>query len=73
VTPDVLKSLRHDQSGLGAAEKEEERKARLFREKTEEIAMELWKQHGRPEGGPTQFLLMAREQLNRAIRGGNSE
>lgn len=73
VTPDILTSLRHDPSGLGAAEKEEARKARLFREKSEEIAMELWKQRDRPEGGPMQFLLMAREQLNRAISGENPD
>lgn len=67
LSPDVLNSLRHDHSGIGRAEKEDNRKARLFREKAEELAMELWKQHGRPEGGPAQFLLVAREQLNRAI------
>lgn len=68
VAPDVLNSLRHGHSGLGASEKEEDRKARLFREKTEELAMDLWKQNGRPEGGPTQFLLMAREKLNQALQ-----
>jgi hypothetical protein len=67
VTPDILNSLRLDHPGLGAAEKEEARRERLFQEKAEELAMELWKQHDRPEGGPTQFLLMAREQLGSAL------
>lgn len=63
VSPEVLTSLRDNHPGLGATEKRDARNARLFREKTEELALEFWKQHGRPEGGPTQFLLMAREQL----------
>ena len=67
VAPDILNSLRLDHPGLGATEKEEARRDRLFRQKTEELAMELWKQHDRPEGGPTQFLLMAREQLGSAL------
>lgn len=68
ISPDVLASLRADHSGLGVEEKEEERQARLFREKVEELSTELWKRHGRPEGGPAQFLLLAREQLNQALR-----
>ncbi|HEY7426546.1 MAG TPA: hypothetical protein VH682_20090 [Gemmataceae bacterium] len=69
VLPDVLNSLRDDHSGLGVAEKEEHRQARLFREKAEELAMELWKQAGRPEGGPNQFLVTAREQLAKRLQG----
>ena len=68
VSPAVLTSLRDDHYGLGAAEKEEDRRARLFREKTEELAMELWKQNARPEGGPSQFLMMAREQLDQKLQ-----
>ncbi len=70
LSPDVLTSLRHDHQGIGAAEKADARQARLFREKAEELAMELWKQHGRPEGSPTQFLPMARAELMRATQGG---
>lgn len=52
ITPDVLNSLRAQHAGLGTAEKEEARKARLFREKVEELELELWRQAGKPEGGP---------------------
>lgn len=69
VSPDVLKSLRDDLAGLGAEEKEADRQERLFREKVEELEMELWKRAGRPEGGPVQFRAAAREQLRRAMRG----
>lgn len=69
VSPDVLKSLRVDHLGLGAAEKQKDRSSRLFREKTEELAMEMWKQNNRPEGGPNQFLIMARERLAQACGG----
>ncbi len=67
VTPDVLRSLRDEHAGLGAAEKDEERRDRLFREKAEALAASLWEQHGRPQGGPTQFLVTAREQLRQLL------
>lgn len=69
VSPDLLNSLRDDLAGLGAEEKEADRQDRLFREKVEELEMELWKRAGRPEGGPVQFRATAREQLRRALRG----
>ncbi len=69
VSPRVLNSLQNEVTGLVAAEKDEDRKARLFREKVEELEMELWRRAGRPEGGPVQFRAMAREQLSRALRG----
>ncbi len=37
--------------------------------KIEELEMKLWITAGRPEGGPVQFRLQAREQLNRAFSG----
>ena len=67
VLPDIVNSLRQDHLGLGSVEKKEDRKARLFREAVEGIEMELWKQAGRPEGGPVQFRAMARDQLNRSL------
>lgn len=69
ITPDVLNSLRAEHTGLGTAEKEETRKARLFREKVEELEVELWKQAGKPEGGPVQFRLIAQQQLKQALDG----
>lgn len=69
ITPDVLNSLRNEHAGLGAVEKEEVRKARLFREKAEELATELWKQQGCPERGPMPFLPLARKQLAAQLRG----
>ncbi len=72
ITPDVLNSLRNEHTGLGTAEKEDARKARLFREKVEELELELWKQAKRPEGGPIQFRLLAQEQLKQALSGEGS-
>jgi hypothetical protein len=66
--PDLLNSLRDNHSGLGAGEKEEDRQARLFREKTEELAMELWKQNGCPASGPSQFLNTAAQELRRKLQ-----
>ena len=68
LTPDILNSLRDDHFGLGDTEKEKDRAARLFREKAEDLAMELWKKNGRPEGGPTQFLASARAQLAEVLQ-----
>ena len=51
ITPDVLRTSLHlEGSGFGALEKEQDRKARLFREKVEEIEMESWRRAGCPEG-----------------------
>jgi len=69
ITPDVLNSLRDEHPGLGTAEKKEAIKDRLFREKVEELELELWKQAGKPEGGPVQFRLRAQEQLKNALNG----
>lgn len=66
-SPDVVQSLRHDHAGLGAEEKDEERKVRLFGEKTEQLAIEIWKQKGSPEGGHFQFIATAHEQLRQAL------
>jgi len=56
-----------DYIGMGELEKQCDREARVFREKAEELAMELWKRRGRPEGGPAQFFDEARKQLKAAI------
>lgn len=69
ITPKVLNSLRAEQLGLGTAEKTDARKARLFREKVEELELDLWRQAGKPEGGPVQFRLIAQQQLKRALNG----
>jgi hypothetical protein len=68
VSPDVLNSLHHDHAGLGAAEKEEARRERLFREKAEQLAADLWEQAGRPAGGPSQFLAAASAELGRRLQ-----
>jgi hypothetical protein len=69
ISPDVLDSLLKHHSGLGVAEKEEDRRKRLFNEKVEQLAEGLWEQAGRPDGGPTQFLVVAREQLAQIMQG----
>jgi hypothetical protein len=68
VSPDVLKSLRDHHAGLGTAEKEEDRRARLFQEKVEQLAASLWEQAGRPQSGPMQFFAAARKQLNEMLQ-----
>lgn len=45
------------------------RKARLFREKVEELELQLWRQAGKPEGGPVQFRLIAQQQWKQALNG----
>jgi hypothetical protein len=53
---------------MGELEKKADRKARILREKAEELSLKLWQTNGRPEGGPMQFLHQANEQL-RAVMG----
>jgi len=69
IKPDILNSLRTEHTGLGTAEKEDARKARLFREKVEKLELELWRQAGKPEGGPLQYHLIAQLQLKQALYG----
>lgn len=73
ITPDVLKSLRDEHSGLGVLEKSEDRKARLLKESVEELASVLWGEAGKPDGGPSQFHLRAEEQLRQALDGHNCD
>ncbi len=68
ISPDVLDSLRDHHSGLGADEKEEDRKKRLFEAKAEQLAADLWAKAGRPNGGPSLFLASARAQLTSALQ-----
>jgi hypothetical protein len=69
ITPDVLKSLRDEHTGLGVLEKSQDRNARLLRESVENLAVALWREAGRPDGGPSQFHLRAEEQLRQALDG----
>lgn len=66
ITPDVLRSLQADHQGIGAGEKDADRKARLFKEKAEGLAMDLWNEHGSPPGGHTQFIAEAEVILRKA-------
>lgn len=67
VSPDVLNSLRDDHAGLGAAEKEKDRRKRLFEEKVEQLANQLWEEAGQPAGGHSQYLFVARDRLTRMM------
>ena len=69
IAPDVLKSLLHEHPGIGAIEKSADKRARLLGEKTQELALELWKKNGSPPTGPVHFLHQAHEQLTKAING----
>lgn len=64
---DVVTSVREDHAGLGATEKESDRRDRMFREQAEKLATTLWEQAGRPESGPTRFLVTARERLQQRL------
>ena len=55
-------------NGLGKIEKDDDRRTRLLREKSEELALELWKQAGCPEAGLSQFLVAARQKLEKALK-----
>lgn len=74
ITTDVLASVRSGLPGLGPLEKREAREARVLTEKSEELAQAIWENSGRPEGGHTQFMKRALEQLMAATgrtSGGN--
>ena len=68
----VLDSVSSENVGIGALEKKEAQQGRVLREKAEELASAIWKDKGRPEGGPMQFLQQAREQLKAAMDNGDS-
>lgn len=53
-------------AAMGHLEKRRDRKARIFREKAEQLAMTLWKNGGRPQGGPIRFFDQALAQLRAA-------
>lgn len=66
-TPSFRGSSVIDHAGVGALEKPEDMKARVFAEKAEQLALRLWQEAGRPESGPAEFLPQAREQLRRCL------
>jgi hypothetical protein len=63
----VLGSVRSDHPGIGVLEKKEAQQARVLREKAEGLARVLWEGVGRPEGGHTQFVNQALEQIMAAV------
>lgn len=67
IRPSMLASLKDDHVGFGSVEKKDEKRQRLFNEKLEKLATDLWIKHGQPEGGPNQFLPMASKQLAEAL------
>ncbi|MGA2173126.1 MAG: hypothetical protein ABSG82_09010 [Sedimentisphaerales bacterium] len=69
VSSDVLASVASVNPGIGILEKKEVRKARIFREKAEELAKTIWMNSGCPEGGHMQFINQASEQLKHAVTG----
>jgi hypothetical protein len=67
LTPDVLRSVAHDNPGIGTQEKEAHRQQRLFAEKVEEVSKAIWKERGSPAGGHHQFLQEAESMLRKAM------
>jgi hypothetical protein len=60
---DIVASVLKTTSGIGALEKKDVRRQRLFREKAEELSTTLWQANGRPHGGPMQFIREAKVQM----------
>lgn len=71
ISADVLGSLAKEIPGIGSQEKAKSRKVRLFDEKCDALAVEMWIENGRPERGPAQFLPIAKERLNAAMNVNN--
>lgn len=69
LTPTVVASLLDDHPGIGKKEKEAVKKARLFAQKTQELATELWKMAGSPPSGAVHYLHQAHEDLTKALKG----
>lgn len=67
ISPDVIPSLRHDNPHLGVVEKKTDRNARLFREKTQQLAIQMWTDSGCPESGPDPFMANAENELKRLM------
>ena len=67
LSPTVLPSTTVAHPYIGTLEKESIRKRRILNDQAKQLAMHLWEQKGRPEGGPSQFLDNARKQLESNI------
>ena len=67
ISPHVLKSIAVSNPGIGALEKKDEQRWRVFQIKRKELAQSLWIANGRPDGGSEVFLDQATEQLSALI------
>jgi hypothetical protein len=67
VTPDILESVASENPGIGTREKRQARIERLLGEKAEELARAIWEDKGRPDGGYSQFLDEAKDQLRATL------
>jgi hypothetical protein len=61
--PSVLDSIHKVIPGIGAQEKQEDRRKRLIEEKAKELAFRFWSDAGEPNGGPELFLDAARKKI----------
>jgi len=57
----------HVGQGLGVQEKRRAKVDRIFREKVEELAVELWQEAGQPTGGPELFFPEAEQKLRDSL------
>jgi hypothetical protein len=60
---DIVASVLQTTSGIGALEKKDVRRQRLFREKAEELSTTLWQAEGRPNDPPKQFIRETKAQM----------
>lgn len=67
ISPSIVPSIRDDHEGLGTIEKKEVREKRLFDERVEELAKQLWAQNECPPGGHEQFRMAARTMIENAL------
>lgn len=61
--PSLVDSVSKETPGIGQLEKKALRRERIFAQKAQQLAESLWEENGRPEGGPSQYMAQASEQL----------
>lgn len=63
----IVVSVVDNNPGIGSLEKKSAREDRLFREKAEDISIELWKEKGRPRQGHAVYFEEACRSLKQAL------
>jgi hypothetical protein len=64
---DIVSSAADAHPGIGVLEKSHQRQERVLGEKAEELATAMWREAGKPSGGPHQFAALALKQLRDSL------